>query len=196
MRNSWPRFQASRRGQTLEVGAGEGGDAIWLAQRGWQVTAVDISAVALERAARIASTFGTDVADRIEWQQADALTWTPPPAQFDLVTLHFLHLPKPRRDKVYPRLAAAVRPGGRLLIVGHHPSDLATTAGRPNLTDWLFTPEDVVELLDPASWEVTLSAPARDAADPDGRSITIHDAVVYAVRREQALHRSGNIGKG
>jgi thioredoxin reductase/SAM-dependent methyltransferase len=169
-------------GTALELAAGEGADAIWLAQRGWRVTAIDISSVALERAATIAAA-GPDVGDRITWQQGDALTWTPPSAAFDLVSMHFFQLPKAQRDQVYPRLAAAVRPGGRLLIVGHHPSDLATTMSRPKLPEWLFTPEEVAKLLDPTEWEVTLSAPAREAVDPHGRPMTIHDAVVFAVRR-------------
>src|SRR5262245_34545887 len=76
-------------GTALEVGCGEGADAIWLAERGWQVTAVDVSTVALERAARQAARIGPDVAGRIEWQQADILAWQPTPRHFDLVTAHF-----------------------------------------------------------------------------------------------------------
>jgi SAM-dependent methyltransferase len=76
---------------------------MWLAERGWRVTAVDISPVALERAARRAAEACESTADRITWQQADILAWTPPPAQFDLVSAHFVHLRKPKRDVVYSR---------------------------------------------------------------------------------------------
>lgn len=162
-------------------------DAIWLAERGWRVTAVDISPVALERAARRAAATGEKTAERITWQQADILAWTPPPAQFDLVSAHFVHLPKPQRDIVYCRLAAAVRSGGRLLVVGHHPSDLETVPGRPNLPDWLFTAEEI-ELLDRNEWDLlVVAAPAREAADPRGTGgrIIMHDAVLSAVRRQE-----------
>ncbi len=175
-------------GTALEVGAGEGADAIWLAERGWRVTAVDISPVALERAARRAAEAGESTADKITWQQADILAWTPPSAQFDLVSAHFVHLPKAQRDVVYSRLAAAVRSGGRLLIVGHHPSDLETALGRPNLPDWLFTAEAIAELLDRDEWELlVVAAPAREAADPrgSGERVIMHDAVLSAVRRQK-----------
>jgi len=174
-------------GTALEVGAGEGADAIWLAER-LRVSAVNISPVALERAARRAAEAGESTADKITWQQADILAWTPPSAQFDLVSAHFVHLPKAQRDVVYSRLAAAVRSGGRLLIVGHHPSDLETALGRPNLPDWLFTAEAIAELLDRDEWELlVVAAPAREAADPrgSGERVIMHDAVLSAVRRQK-----------
>jgi SAM-dependent methyltransferase len=176
-------------GTALEVGAGEGADAIWLAERGWRVTAVDISPVALERAARRAAEAGESTSDMVTWQQADILAWTPPSAQFDLVSAHFVHLPKAQRDVVYSRLAAAVRAGGRLLIVGHHPSDLETALGRPNLPDWLFTAEDIAELLDRDEWELlVVAAAAREASGPrgSGERVIKHDAVLSAVRRRSA----------
>ena len=77
----------------------------------------------------------------------------------------------------------AVRPGGTLLVVGHHPSDLDTTMGRPNLPDLMFTAEQIAAFLDPAEWEISATAPERQAVDPEGRTITIRDAVLRAVRR-------------
>jgi SAM-dependent methyltransferase len=121
-------------GSALEVGCGEGADAIWLATRGWQVTAVDVSTVALARAARQATAVGADVAERINWQQADILSWQPTPRQFDLVTAHFIHVPAVEREPLHRRFAEAVRPGGTLLIVGHHPSDLETRGRSPSAT--------------------------------------------------------------
>ena len=105
-----------RPGTALDVGSGEGADAIWLAEQGWQVTGIDVSMVALERAAQLAAAAGQDVADRITWQQADILTWDPAPRQFDLVSAQFMHLPRSAREVVYRRLAAAVRPDGSLLM--------------------------------------------------------------------------------
>jgi thioredoxin reductase/protein-L-isoaspartate O-methyltransferase len=171
-------------GSALDVGCGEGADAIWLAEHGWQVTAIDISSVALERAVKRAREAGHKIAERIDWQQADVVKWDPAPHQFDLVSAQFMHLPRPAREALHRRLAAAVRPGGTLLIVGHHPADLETTVGRPHLPDFLYTPEDVSATLDAAEWEVTAAtAPGRQALDPEGRSVTIRDAVVRAVRR-------------
>ena len=86
-------------GTALEVGCGEGADAIWLAARGWQVTAIDVSPVVLARAARQAVAAGPEIAARIVWQQADILSWSPPPGQFDLVASHFVHLPSADRER-------------------------------------------------------------------------------------------------
>jgi 2-polyprenyl-3-methyl-5-hydroxy-6-metoxy-1,4-benzoquinol methylase len=171
-------------GTALDLGCGEGADAIWLAAQGWQVTGVDVSTVALERAAAFAAAAGAEIADRLTWQQADMLTWTPPAGQFDLVSAHFIHLPPTERMALHRRLANAVRPGGHLLIVGHHPSDLETSAHRMNLPDFLYTAEQVAATLDPDTWEIVeASAPRRQARDPDGQPLTISDAVLHAVRR-------------
>lgn len=167
----------------LDIGSGEGADAIWLASRGWHVTAIDVSTVALGRAAERAAGAGAQIADQITWQHADALSWDPAPEQFDLVSAQFMHLPRPALDSLHRRLAAAVRPGGTLLIVGHHPSDLETSIGRPNLPDLMFTADQIAAALSPDDWHtIVATAPERQAVDPDGRSITIRDAVLHATR--------------
>jgi SAM-dependent methyltransferase len=169
----------------LDVGSGEGADAIWLAEQGWQVTGIDVSMVALERAAQRAAAAGPDVADRITWQQADILTWDPAPRHFGLVSAQFMHLPRSAREVVYRRLAAAVRPAGSLLIVGHHPSDLETTMRRPHLSDLFFTAEQVAAGLDPDDWQiVVVESPERQTIDSEGRPVTISDAVMHAIRRK------------
>jgi thioredoxin reductase/SAM-dependent methyltransferase len=167
----------------LDVGSGEGADAIWLASRGWQVTGIDVSTVALGRAAKRAAEAGADIAGRTTWQQADVLSWDPAPLQFDLVSAQFMHLPRAALESLHRRLAAAVRPGGTLLIVGHHPSDLETSMGRPHLPDLMFTADQIAATLDPGDWDIVATAPERQAVDPDGRPITIRDAVLRAVRR-------------
>jgi SAM-dependent methyltransferase len=167
-------------GRALDAGSGEGADAIWLARRGWRVTALDISAVALERGAAHA---GPELADRITWQRADLLDWTPHDQRYDLVSAHFLHLPSELRARVYANLAASVADGGTLLVVGHHPSDLQTTMGRPNLPDLMFTAEQLAAALEEERWEVvTAESRGRPAIDPEGREITISDAVLRARR--------------
>ena len=171
-------------GTALDVGCGEGADAIWLAAQGWQVVGIDVSPVGLERAARHAEQAGTEIAERVSWQQADMLSWAPPPRQFDLVSAHFIHLPSAERESLHRRLAAAVRPGGTLLIVGPHPSDLETTAHRMNLPDFMYTAEQVAATLDPDEWEIVVAeAPEREWHDPEGNPITIRDAVLRARRR-------------
>src|SRR5207245_4176946 len=100
---------------------------IWLARRGWRVTAVDISGVALGRAAAHAAAAGDDVAGLIRWQRADLLEAAPPERAYDLVTAQYLQLPTQERRVLYRRLAAAVAQAGTLLIVGHHPAALGTT---------------------------------------------------------------------
>ena len=170
-------------GVALDVGAGEGADAIWLAGRGWVVTAVDISAVALQRAAAHAAERGAELAGRIEWQREDLTKWDPGVGAFDLVSVQYMHLLAEPRNAMFSRLAAAVAAGGTLLIVGHHPSDLQTTMPRPPLPELFYTGDDVVSLLDPADWTVVTSAASpRSATDPDGNQVTIHDTVVRAAR--------------
>ncbi|HWO60400.1 MAG TPA: class I SAM-dependent methyltransferase, partial [Umezawaea sp.] len=131
-------------------------------------------------AARHAAEAGVEVT----WQRADVTTWDPVPARFDLVSVQFLQLPRPARDALNRRLAAAVKPGGTLLVVGHHPVELdLPTLRRPRLPHLMFTAEEAATALDPAEWEITTSAEHRKATDHDGQPITLTDAVLRAVRR-------------
>lgn len=171
-------------GAALDVGSGEGADAIWLARRGWQVTAVDLSTVALQRGATHAAQAGAETAERISWRHADLTTWDPGLVRYDLVSAQYLHLPAQPRDALFRRLAACVTPGGTLLVVGHHPSDLQTTMPRPPLPELYFTGDDIAATLDPHDWDVITNAAAeRPATDPDGRIVTTHDTVLRARHR-------------
>jgi len=169
-------------GTALDAGAGEGADAIWLARRGWRVTAVDISGVALDRAAAHAAEAGDTVAGRIQWLRADMLEWQPPERAYNLVTAQYVHLPADGRRMVYARLAAAVADGGTLLVVGHHPSDMRTTMPRPQQPELFFTGDDLAAELG-GGWEIVANVAApREATDPEGRQVTIHDTVFRARR--------------
>lgn len=171
-------------GLALDVGCGEGADAIWLARRGWRVDGVDVSGVALRRAAEHADRAGAEIAGRITWLHENLTAWDPGRGRYDLVSAQYMHLPPPERDVLFRGLAEAVAPGGTLLIVGHHPSDLQTTVPRPPRPELFFTGADVVALLDPDGWDVvTEAAVARSVTDPDGRAVTVHDTVVRARRR-------------
>lgn len=171
-------------GTALELGCGEGADALWLAARGWTVTAVDISAHALEVADAQAADRG--LTGRIHWIRADLATWQPP-GLFDLVTAAFLHSPVafPRED-VLRRAAAAVAPGGRLLVVGHGTFPSQTThEHRPDDHARLPRPDEVLAALRlPAGWSVETNALVdRETIRPDGQTTTLVDTVLR-VRRE------------
>ena len=178
-------------GRALDVGCGEGADAIWLAHRGWTVAAADISGVALERAAGHARDTDPAAAARIQWRQEDLLTQPPRPRGFDLVSAQYMHLPPEPRTRLFTALAAAVRDGGMLLIVGHHPSDLATGVPRPPMTGLLYTPDEIAGLLD-GSWAISAcEARPHPARTPDGADVTIHDTVLAATRRATGRPRPG-----
>jgi SAM-dependent methyltransferase len=164
-------------GTALDAGCGEGADACWLAEHGWRVTGVDLSETALDRAAEQAERLGLDVS----WIHAD-LTREPISGTFDLVTAHFLHMPSEPRRALFSNLVSAVAPGGILLVVGHDPSDLSTTVPRPALDEVGWTAPDLAAWLGDG-WiiEVAESRP-RPATDPDGREVTVHDAVLRARR--------------
>jgi SAM-dependent methyltransferase len=141
-------------GVALDVGCGEGADVVWLAERGWRVTGADVSAVALERARRHAGEAG--VADRTSWLHVDLVAGDELPRGADLVTAMYLHVPDADFDRVYTDIAAAVRPGGSLLVAAHHPDERDAGLRNPRLGHLLFPPERVTALLGP-EWEVEVA---------------------------------------
>ena len=170
-------------GTALDAGSGEGADAIWLAERGWRVTAVDFSTTALERAAQQAAERGEQVAGLIDWRHADLTAWSPPEAGFDLVSAQYLHLPPEPRSALFARLAAAVAPGGTLLIVGHDFSDVAAGAHRPPMPEMFFTAEELALSLPSGEWQVLVTeARPRPAKVHEGEDITVSDAVLRGRR--------------
>ena len=170
-------------GTALDAGAGEGADAIWLARRGWRVTAVDISSVALERAAGHAAKEDEAVAERIEWRREDLREWVPPERAYDLVTAQYLHVPGPTRRVLVARLAAAVADGGTLLFVGHHPLDLETTMPRPRQPELFFAGDDLAADLGGDGWKIVTNVAApHETTDPEGRPVVVHDTVFRARR--------------
>ena len=167
-------------GRALDVGCGEGADAVWLASRGWRVTALDVSEVALARVREHALEAG--VGDLVETLQHDLVAGGPAPGRYDLVSAFFFQLPPLLFDDFYRGLADLVDPGGTLLVVGHHPDDIAPGARRSHGPQLMFTPDQVVALLDPGAWEVvTEAAPTREQVLPEGPAI-VRDTLVRAVR--------------
>ena len=166
-------------GRAVDLGCGEGGDAIWLAERGWQVTGIDFSETGLARAAAHAAERG--VADRIEWRRSDLRSWTPEGEQWDLVTSHFLHLLDDGMLEATRQMARAVAPGGTLLVVGHHADD-AHTGLRWSMPGVLFTAEQLQPALDPQLFDVQVEARPRQEIR-DGVAHDVRDAVLRARRR-------------
>lgn len=167
-------------GRALEIGCGEGGDAIWLAEQGWQVTAVDFADAALVRTSEHAAQVG--VGDRVETRRVDVRTFEPGGETWDLVTSHFFHLPDGGMPDVVRRLASAVAPGGTLLVVGHHPGDLSTGLRHGHAT-FMFTAEELAPAL-PEGFEVEVCAarPRTQAHPETGEEIAATDAVLRARR--------------
>ncbi|MBA3491412.1 MAG: class I SAM-dependent methyltransferase [Rubrobacteraceae bacterium] len=164
----------------LDLGCGEGGDAVWLAQQGWRVTAVDVSATALDRASTLAAEAGV----RIDFQQHD-LARTFPEGAFDLVSAQYLHSPVEfPRDRVLRMAARAVASSGLLLIVAHASVAPWSWNHKPHHPRFP-TPEETLAALDlsPGQWRTErLGTPERPATGPNGESATVTDNVV-AVRR-------------
>ena len=179
-------------GLALDVGAGEGADAIWLAGRGWRVTAVDISAVALARAAIRARRAGVEVAERIDWMHRDLMDWEPPRRHYELVSAHFFHLAPGPRQTLFGRLASAVVEGGTLLVVGHssrvfegspHDGSGHRSEGSMMPRDYFFSGDEIAARLDPEEWDIVTNAEVeRPGANPEGPGHT-HDNVLRAIRR-------------
>lgn len=169
-------------GRALDLGCGEGGDAMWLAERGWQVVATDISPVAIRRATEDADKRG--ISERIEFVLTD-LAGGVPAGPFDLVSAHFLHVPDPLtldRTDVLRSAAAAVAPGGHLLIVDH--------GSAPEFSDhhdYEFpSAEDVLTKLDldPSLWaRVRVEAVKRQVTGPEGQAAVIDDNVMLLRRQ-------------
>lgn len=172
-------------GAALDLGCGEGGDAIWLAEQGWTVTAMDISTTALERGRQAAATRGLP-AGQIRWNAQDLSTWQPQD-QYDLVCGFFLQSPvELPRAEILRRAASSVAPGGELLLVSHAAPPPWATQLHQHAPDDFPTPagELVAAGLDDAVWEVEVAAVRpRSTISPDGDPALLEDCVVLARRR-------------
>jgi SAM-dependent methyltransferase len=165
-------------GHALDLAAGEGRNAIWLARRGWQVTAVDFSQVALDKGRQIAGDLP------IEWVCADATTWRSDES-YDVSVIAYLQLPAAERRAAHRNAFAALRPGGTLLVVAHDSTNLTEGTGGPQDPGVLMTADDVLANLDAESFEVVRAGRvARQVAQSDGSSRTAYDVLVRVVRSQ------------
>jgi SAM-dependent methyltransferase len=126
-------------GSALDLAAGEGRNAVWLAERGWRVTAVDFSRVGLDKARGLSAQRGVDV----DWVHADLTEYEPTATGYDLVLVVYLQLPATERSTVLARAAAALAPGGTFLLVAHDLTNLTEGVGGPQDPGVLYTPEAV-----------------------------------------------------
>lgn len=120
-------------GTGVDLGAGEGRNALWLASQGWRMTAVDFSAAALAAGSRAAAERGLD----LDWVVADATTWEPG-EPVDLVLMAYLHLPSAVVADIAAKVSGWLRDGGTLLVVGHDADNLGSGAGGPRDPDHLY----------------------------------------------------------
>ena len=164
-------------GTALDLGCGEGGDVVWLAQQGWTVTGADFSTEGLARAAEHAQEAG--VADRTDWWQVDAREFEAEGRQFDLVTTHFLH-PGGLMVDVVRRLTAAVAPGGHLLVVGHAPSEVFAQLS-PDQHRAMWNADDLLPALSDDFEPVVVEERPR-VVERDGETVEIGDATLLARR--------------
>ncbi len=160
-------------GRALDLACGEGRNGRWLAARGWEVTAIDFSPLAIEKGRRLSEQVG----DGVRWVVGDALT-TPLPGDLDLVVIAYLQIPGEERAVVVRRAFEALRSGGRLMLVAHDSSNLAEGTGGPQDAAVLYTAEDVLGYLDGHHFDVVRAE--RVAREVEAG--TAWDALVHLVR--------------
>lgn len=163
-------------GRALDLACGEGRNAVWLAARGWDVTGVDFSDVALAKAAELAASRGVHV----DWVVADVLEYEPEPRAFDLVAMLYLQLPREELLHAVRSAVGAVAPGGTLLVLAHDTTNLTAGYGGPKDASVLYTAADLVpELLE---LEV-------ERAEAVGRSVPLEDGEAIALDAFVRAHR-------
>jgi SAM-dependent methyltransferase len=161
-------------GRALDLACGEGRNALWLAELGWRVSAVDFSSVAIAKARDRAASAGAEV----DFLCADLLEYVPEERAYDLVIVLYLQLPSSERRLVLTRAEAAVAPGGTFLLIGHDLLNVSDGVGGPSDPDVLYTPEEIVQEVPQLEVEKAERV-LREVVDADRSAI---DALVRARR--------------
>ncbi len=159
-------------GRALDLACGEGRNAIWLAELGWRVTAVDFSEVAIAKAQTKAAEHAVDV----DFLCADLLDYEPEIEAYDLVVVLFLQLTVEERRPVLSLAAGALAPGGTFLLVGHDSTNLTDGVGGPSEPTVLYTPDDIIAELP----ELEIEKAERILRDVEGEDRPAIDALVRA----------------
>ena len=163
-------------GRALDLACGEGRNAVWLAEQGWQVTGVDFADVALEKARLLAEQRGVQA----EWIRADLFGYEPAPGAFELVIVFYLQIPPERLRPILARAAKAIVPGGTFLLVAHDSSNLTHGYGGPRDPATLYTAEDVLPAL--VGLEIERAEPVVRTVETDEGVREAIDALVRARR--------------
>ena len=174
-------------GTAVDLAAGEGRNAIWLASRGWSATAVDFSQVALDKGAQLVDEAGVELEGTVAWVCADATTWQPA-EPVDLVVVAYLQLPPEDRRRAVRGAVTMLRPGGTLLLVAHDTTNLTEGTGGPQDPSVLMTAEDVLDDLSGLDVDVVraerVAREVRYADEHGGEERrTAWDCLVRVVRR-------------
>ncbi len=164
-------------GRAIDLAAGEGRNALWLAARGWDATAVDYSAVAIDRARTTADERGVPLRSEV----ADLETYVPQEGSYELVVIAYLHLPAPDSKAILARAAAAVAPGGRLVVVGHDRTNLEHGIGGPQDPAVLTSPADIVSEISPSLLVQRAEVVDREVSTDDGPRFA-KDTLVVSIR--------------
>jgi len=160
-------------GRALDLASGEGRNSVWLAERGWSVTAVDFSRVGLEKGRKLSAAHG--VPDRqVDWVVADLSEYQPARAAFDLVLIAYLQVGAELRGR------AALVPGGTLLVVGHDLTNLTEGVGGPTSPDVLYTPEVITAGL--PGLRILRAERVHRTVEREGGQATAIDTLVRAER--------------
>lgn len=167
-------------GTAVDLGAGEGRHALWLAARGWTVTAVDFSQVGLDQGRAVAG----DGPGRVEWITADVTAWVPE-APVDLVLVAYLHLPSESLTTVLRRLPGWVAPGGILLVLGHDRDNVERGVGGPPNPDVLYTPALLEESVAGSGLHVDRCEQVLRPVEKDGRRADAIDTLLLAHRERE-----------
>ncbi len=170
-------FAGLQPGRVLDLGCGEGRNAVWLAVNGWRATAVDFSSVAIDRGRELARAAGVEV----DWVVADLTAYEPEPGRYDAVLIAYLHLVPEERSRVLRRAVAALAPGGHLVVIGHDLANLTEGVGGPQVPEILYTPEQLVADLDGLA--IHRAERVRRPVQTDAGPVDAIDTVVHA-RRE------------
>src|SRR5438132_4560316 len=168
-------------GRALDLAAGESRNSVWLAGRGWAVTAVDFSSVAVNKGVRSAESQGAETVNRIVWVDADLVDYVPEPASYELALVIYLQVRAAQRHVVLRRAVESLVPGGVLLVVGHDTANLTAGVGGPQDASVLFTPEDVVSDLATSGTTVRVEKAERVLRPVDSEARPAIDALVRAV---------------
>ena len=167
-------------GTALDLGCGEGRNAVWLAEQGWQVTAVDFSSVAIAKGRELATARGVEVT----WVSEDLSHYEPRKGSVDLVIVFYIHVPFDERKAILERGSDALAPGGTLLVVGHDLTNLDHGYGGPQDAALLYTADDIVSAM-PGLEVVKAERVERVVENDEGRFVAF-DALVRVTRRDQS----------